>query len=116
MLSGFFGLIAMETSPGLIAEGSVIRTTCWAIVSCTPTLMLSRIKRDLIFVSLRRFVNHVNVLTQRTDRDSKPYRQLRRENYGEGISGIKNDNRSRRDSSLGRGTRRSSGQGQRHGE
>lgn len=30
MLSGFFGLIAIETSAGLRAEGSVIRTTCCA--------------------------------------------------------------------------------------
>ena len=30
MLSGFFGLIAIETSAGLIALGSVMRTTCCA--------------------------------------------------------------------------------------
>ncbi len=33
MLSGFFGLIAMETSPALRADGSVIRTTCCAEVT-----------------------------------------------------------------------------------
>src|SRR5262245_32009307 len=32
MLSGFFGLIAIETSAGLIALGSVMRTTCCAEV------------------------------------------------------------------------------------
>lgn len=32
MLSGFFGLIAIDTSAGLIAVGSVMRTTCWAEV------------------------------------------------------------------------------------
>ena len=32
MLSGFFGLIAIDTSAGLIAEGSVMRTTCCAEV------------------------------------------------------------------------------------
>ena len=30
-LSGFFGLIATETSAGLIASGSVTRTTRWAV-------------------------------------------------------------------------------------
>ena len=29
-LSGFFGLMAIETSPGLLALGSVMRTICWA--------------------------------------------------------------------------------------
>lgn len=33
MLSGFRGLIAIETSAGLMADGSVIRTTCWARVN-----------------------------------------------------------------------------------
>jgi hypothetical protein len=33
MLSGFFGLIAIETSAGLIALGSVMRTTCCAEVT-----------------------------------------------------------------------------------
>ena len=30
MLSGFFGLMAIVTSAGLIASGSVMRTTCCA--------------------------------------------------------------------------------------
>ncbi len=36
MLSGFFGLIAIETSAGLMAEGSVILTTCCAEVDDEP--------------------------------------------------------------------------------
>src|SRR6185503_4996663 len=48
MLSGFFGLIAMDTSAGLMAEGSVIRTTCCAWVNETVASRKARIFQRFI--------------------------------------------------------------------
>src|SRR5205085_3047981 len=55
MLSGFFGLIAMETSAGLMALGSVIRTTCWADASLKPknNTVNRTVSRSFISISLQ---------------------------------------------------------------
>src|SRR4026208_1684581 len=48
MLSGFFGLIAIETSAGLIAEGSVMRTTCCAEASVNGKQKISSSRASLV--------------------------------------------------------------------
>ena len=45
MLSGFFGLIAIVTSAGLIASGAVMRTTCCAF---DVMAMKGIIRRNLV--------------------------------------------------------------------
>src|SRR5204863_1435132 len=54
MLSGFFGLMAMETSAGLMAVGSMMRMTCWAVASLSPENRKpnANASKSLIFVSL----------------------------------------------------------------
>src|SRR5688572_4179877 len=76
MLSGFFGLIAIETSAGLIAEGSVIRTTCCAEVNEPKQQMMAimvhffiqdfKISKLTRFATLsRKFPNHVKSCNSR---------------------------------------------------
>ena len=54
MLSGLFGLIAIETSAGLMAAGSVIRTTCWAEVDGTLSKAIqARVARHVFIKDFR---------------------------------------------------------------
>lgn len=52
MLSGLFGLIAIETSAGLMAEASVIRTICCAELTgeCKRKTHSASASRDQVFM------------------------------------------------------------------
>src|ERR1044072_6849066 len=68
MLSGFFGLIAIETSAGLIAFGSVMRTTCCAFDVMKMTGSRKSILANLCIDSFLQ--DFATSRTQRTNKES----------------------------------------------